>query len=415
MRLHAAPPASSLRTVVLAVIMALVVSACTGGGSDLGEVAADPSPSAPASTSSTTALLRVDLVPGLLDTMTVDQKIGQLLMPVVAGRAADEVTETEAASNLAATGYRTPAEIVEAYDLGGIIYISDNIDSAEQVRTLSADLQQVARERVGIGLLVAVDQEGGRVNRITDQVTVFPSAEDLAGDVEAVRDASYVTGQQLQRQGFNVVLAPVADVGVGDGGGFIGDRAYGSDPAVVAEMVAASISGLQQAGVAAAAKHWPGHGATATDSHQELPVVDIDKAGWQQRDMIPFQAAIADKVAIILVGHLALPQLDPTGEPATFSPTLIGDLLRGELGYDGVVMTDALNMGAVDSYDPGEVVVRSVEAGADIMLMSPDLDAARQALRDAVADGRISEANLDQAVGRVLRLKQDLGVLQSPN
>ncbi len=397
---------------VLAAVLALLASSCSDPVDPADQLASSTPPD-PAPAETTTTVLRVDVVPSVLASMTNEQKVGQLLMPVLSGRDANAVSDAEVAENLAATGLRTPAEIVERYQLGGVIYLPGNIDSAEQVRTLSSDLQRVAESSSGIGLLVAVDQEGGRVNRITDQVTVFPSAEDLAGDIDAVLEASYITGQQLQRQGFNVVLAPVADVVDATERGFIGDRSYGTDPQVVADMVAASISGLQQAGVAAAAKHWPGHGATATDSHQDLPFLDIDRAEWEARERVPFEAAIAENVAIVLVGHLAMPDLDATSDPATVSPVLIEQLLRSEMGYDGVVMTDALNMGAVSGYDEGELVVQAVLAGADIMLVPPDLEAAKSALEEAVASGRIPQEHLDAAVTRVLRLKQDLGVLRS--
>lgn len=347
----------------------------------------------------------------LLASMTVEQKIGQLLMPVLSGTSATDVDDNAATLNRSATGLDQPGDIVDRFNLGGVLYLQDNIESAEQLRSFSADLQQSALASDGIGLLVAVDQEGGRVTRITDQVTVFPSALTMAGNVEGVREASYVTGQQLQRQGINVVLAPVADVVEPDKPGFIGDRSYGDDPELVAEMVEASIGGLQRSGVAAAVKHWPGHGATSTDSHQSLPLLEVDRGLWEERERVPFDAAIAEEVAIVVVGHLAVPGLDQSGAPATVSTVIIDELLRDELGFEGVVMTDALNMGAVDQYDAGRIAVDAVLAGADILLVPPDLAAAYDALDQAVADGELSADTLDRAVARVLTLKHKLGLL----
>jgi beta-N-acetylhexosaminidase len=347
----------------------------------------------------------------LLASMTAEQKIGQLLMPVLSGTSATVVDADAAALNRQATGLEEPAEIVDRFNLGGVLYLEENIESAEQLRRFSADLQQSALASDGLGLLVAVDQEGGRVNRITDQVTVFPSALTMAGNVDAVREASYITGQQLQRQGINVVLAPVADVLEPDEPGFIGDRSYGDDPGLVADMVKASIGGLQRSGVAAAVKHWPGHGATNTDSHQSLPNLDVDRELWERRERVPFDAAIAEEVAIVVVGHLAVPGLDQSGEPATVSSVLIDQLLRDELGFDGVVMTDALNMGAVDQYDAGRIAVDAVLAGADVLLVPPDLAAAYNALNQAVLDGELTADTLDRAVARVLALKYKLGLL----
>jgi beta-N-acetylhexosaminidase len=369
----------------------------------------EPTPST-TSPPSTTAP-EPDQVEQLLAAMSLDEKVGQLFMPVLSGQDVSTVSADEARTNVATTGWATPGEIVEAYHLGGIIYLAGNIATPDQVGLLSNGLQTVAHDDTGIGLLVAVDQEGGRVNRITDGVTVFPSAAVLSGDTDAVREAGYVTGLQVSGLGVNVVLAPVADVIRSDLNSFIGNRSYGADPQVVADMVTASVGGLQDSGVAAAVKHWPGHGGTEVDSHRTLPVLDVTRPGWEARERLPFQAAIENDVSIVLVGHLAIPALDPGGAPATVSPLLIDGLLRQELGFDGVVMTDALNMGAVSDRDPGRLVVEAVAAGVDVLLVPPDLAVAYEALRTAVETGEIIESRLDQSVLRVLRLKEHLGLL----
>ena len=348
----------------------------------------------------------------ILAGLTVEQKVGQLLMPVLAGTEAVASSLSDAQLNQQIARRDNPNEIVADYNLGGVLYLESNIESAEQVRVLSEELQEAAVSSSGLGLLVAVDQEGGRVNRITDQVTVYPSAADLAGDIDDVTEAGYVTGQQLQRQGVNVVLAPVADVVLPGNPGFIGDRSYGDDPEVVAEMVSGSITGLQQAGVAAAVKHWPGHGATSTDSHLRLPELDVTREQWDGRERIPFDAAIDRDVAIVVVGHLAVPGLDDTGAPATFSKPIIDELLRDELGFGGVVMTDALNMGAVGQYDEGALAVSAIQAGADILLVPPDLASAYDALLNAVRNEDLSSERLDESVARILHLKQKLGLLE---
>jgi len=370
----------------------------------------DPAPAAP-----TTTTTPPPAVPGraeeVLAGLSTEEKVGQLLMPVLAGRAPAEVTREEQTANRTATGLSVPAEIVTDYHLGGVIYLAKNIGTADQVDLLSAGLQQAARADSGVGLLVAVDQEGGRVNRITDGVTVFPSAEVLSGDAAAVREAGYLTGRQVADLGINVVLAPVADVTRPDMASFISNRSYGSDPQVVSQMVTASVDGLQDSGVAAAVKHWPGHGGTEVDSHLELPVLDITREAWDQRERIPFQAAIEHRVSIVLVGHLAIPSLDPSGNPATVSSAMIDGLLRTELGFDGVVMTDGLNMRAVEDIDPGRLVVQAVLAGADILLVPPDLGVAYRALTSAVERGEISPERLDRSVLRILRLKERLGQL----
>ncbi len=227
----------------------------------------------------------------------------------------------------------------------------------------------------------------------------------------SIQESAYVTGQQVQQQGINVVLAPVADVVEVASPSFIGNRSYGEDPEAVATMVSAAVAGLQQSGVAAAVKHWPGHGATSVDSHSSLPTVDVDRETWESRERVPFAAAVEQDVSIVLVGHLAMPKLDPSAQPATISPILVDDLLRNGLGFDGVVMSDALNMGAVGDIPNGELEVGSILAGVDIVLIPPSLSDAYAALTAAVADGRISEQRLDASVARVLRLKENLGLL----
>jgi beta-N-acetylhexosaminidase len=347
----------------------------------------------------------------VLQALSLEEKVGQLFMVVVSGSDAGSVSIAEGGNNERDFGYRTPAEVIAAYHLGGVMYLGPNIVTADQLGAMSADLQETAQADSGVGLLVAVDQEGGRVNRITNGVTVFPPAALLSGDDAAVLEAGYLTGRQVSGQGINVVLAPVADLTDSNSTGAIGNRSYGTDPAEVATMVRAAVGGLQGSGVAAAVKHWPGHGSTEVDTHFNLPILDMSEEDWLDRDRVPFEAAIDEGVAIVMVGHLVLPALDPEGLPATISPALIRDQLRTELGFDGVVMTDALVMGAVDNLDPAALAVQSVAAGADIMLQPQDMPTSYNALLAAVANGALTEEQVDAAALRVLRLKDQLGLL----
>lgn len=399
----------------------LFVAACSGADGQTPESAAgvatsettaaliDDSPLVEPSPDEPAPVLPSDLIAQAVASMSVEQKIGQLLMPALFGTGS-EVTDSERRLNLAAHGYGTPEEIVEAYKLGGVIYLETNIDSAPQLKSFSNRLQEISLSSTGFGLLISIDQEGGKVSRISDEVTSVPPASDLAGNARLVRESSFVTGQQVQQQGINVVLAPVADVVEPGQTAFIGNRSFGADPNVVASMVVAAVEGLQQSGVAAAVKHWPGHGATAVDSHSRLPTVNVDRALWDSRERVPFEAAIDEDVAIVMVGHLAMPQLDPSALPATISPTLVNELLRGELGFDGVVMSDALNMGAVAGIAANDLAVSAVLAGVDIILIPPSLIDAAASLNAAVADGRLSVERLDAAASRVLQLKYDLGL-----
>jgi beta-N-acetylhexosaminidase len=351
-----------------------------------------------------------DPVRAQIDAMTLQDKIGQILMPVVRGTGVDTVSGADVSYNTALGGFETPAELVAAYRLGGIMYLGPNVESPAQVGEFSAGLQAVAVENGLPPLLVAADQEGGRVRRIGGEgITVVGSARSLAGDGAAVYENASLTGQEMRAIGINVVFAPVADV-VRSDVGVIGDRSYGSDPTLVGEMVAASVGGLQQGGVAAVAKHWPGHGATEVDSHLALPVVDSTEIEWRSIDLPPFVSAVEAGVSALMVGHLAVPSLG-AAEPATISPLLTEDLIRTELGFDGVLFTDAMDMRALDGIDEAELAVLVLEAGIDIMLVPPDLAAAVAGISEAVSTGRITERRLDASVARILGMKRDLGLI----
>ena len=217
------------------------------------------------------------------------------------------------------------------------------------------------------------------------------------------------------RSGVPWIFAPDADVNSNPDNPIINTRSFGEDPARVSEFVAAFVRGVEENGGLATAKHFPGHGDTSTDSHLDLPTVTSDRAHLDRVELAPFRAAIAAGVSTIMTGHLAVPALEPDPDvPATMSPKISTDLLRGQMGFDGLVVTDALDMGGVTvRYPPGEVAVRSILAGADVLLVPPVLDAALEAVRDAVASGRIPMSRLDEAVTRVLRAKAKLGLNKS--
>ncbi|MEZ5343895.1 MAG: glycoside hydrolase family 3 N-terminal domain-containing protein, partial [Acidimicrobiales bacterium] len=235
-------------------------------------------------------------------------------------------------------------------------------------------------------------------------------ARSLAGDAERAEALGLASALELRAQGINVVFAPVADITGGDAG-VIGNRSYSDDPTVVANMVVATINGLQRGGVAATVKHWPGHGDTTVDSHSSLPVIDVSPDIWSGRERVPFAAAVEAGVEMVMVGHLAMPQLDPSGVSATQSPLLVDGLLRSGLGYDGVIVSDALDMGALDGEDRGEVAVESIEAGIDLLLAPPDIIIVQSSILAALESGRLTDERLDESVRRILTLKLRLGLL----
>jgi beta-N-acetylhexosaminidase len=331
--------------------------------------------------------------------MSLEQKVGQLFVPTIPG----------------ATPARG-ASLVRKYHLGGVIYFPGNMRSPRQTAGLSNALQRAAMES-GVPLLISTDEEQGIVTRVPF-ITRFPSSRALAATrdpVADVRTAARVTGEELRALGINQNFAPVADVNVNPRNPVIGVRSFGTEPGPVARLVGVAVDAYRAAGVASTAKHFPGHGDTDTDSHTGLPVIEHTKAQWRRLDAPPFQTAIAHGIDAIMTAHIVMPRLDPAGHPATMSSRLLTGLLRDELGFDGVVITDSLQMaGARKKYGPVRAAVRAVEAGADQLLMPVSLPRAYRAVVAGVRDGSIPRDRLDQAVSRVLRMKERRGLFASP-
>lgn len=343
---------------------------------------------------------------------------GQLFMTYVYGGTARHATPAQRAANVALYGVPTGAAVVRRWHLGGVILVdrnpldaarptlsSGNVDAPQQIATLTSGLQRAARADSGVPLLVATDQEGGRVQRITRGVAYRPPQLDLArAGVPALTCGYYSLGRQLRALGLNQDFAPVADV-VTTTAGVIGDRSFGPDPGLDAADVTAAVAGLQGAGVLATLKHWPGHGSTATDSHAELAVIGEDRATWRRLDRVPFAAA-APTAAGIMVGHLAFPAVDPKGRAATFSPVLTRRLLRAGLGFHGLVVTDSLWMApARAAGTPGQVALAAVHAGNDLLLEPPDLPASYLAVVRAIRHISAVRGEVRQAVRHVLAAK----------
>ena len=351
--------------------------------------------------------------------MTLEEKVGQLFVQNVYGSDAT----TPDARNLPLYGVASPAEVVQKYHLGGVIYFAwtDSVNNPPQIAGLSNGLQQAAlsqASKVRVPLGISVDQEQGIVTRIGPPATQFPGSMALGAgrSTEDARTAAAITGQELRAMGINTDFAPVSDVNVNPLNPVIGTRSFSSDPQLAADMVAAQVKGYQEDGkVSASAKHFPGHGDTATDSHVAFPIITHTRAEWEQIDAPPFKAAIEQGIDMIMTAHLSFPALDDSGNPATLSKPILTDLLRNELGYKGVIITDALNMqGVRDLYGDAEVAVRALEAGVDQLLMTPEMDAAYAAVIDAVKSGRISRSDLDAKVRRVLELKVKRGIVADP-
>jgi beta-N-acetylhexosaminidase len=350
--------------------------------------------------------------------LTDGQLVGQLFIGYVYGAGATTATAAQRRANLALYGAATGAEVVRRWHLGGIILLdhnnldparpnlsTGNVGDATQIRSLTAGLQVAAVADSGVRLLVGTDQEGGSVQRITDGVSWRPAQLRVADqDAATLRCGYRDLGRQLRALGVNQDYAPVADV-IRATGGVIGDRSFGSDPSVDARDVRAAVTGLQDAGVLATLKHWPGHGSTPVDSHQDLPVLTETAAEWRTIDRPPFQAA-AGIAGSIMVGHLALPAIDASGQPATLSPALVTGQLRQGLGYRGLVLTDSLWMAPMwQAGSPAQVAVRALLAGDDMLLMSPEVPAAYGAILNRLRSDQAFRTVVQTAARHILAAK----------
>ena len=336
----------------------------------------------------------------IVATLSTRQRIGQVIMPWIAG--------TYAAFDDAAVA--RAAMWIDSLEVGGIIIsVGSPLDVAAKLNYLQA--------RSRLPLLVAADFESGTAIRLLGG-TPFPPNMGVAatGSESDAYQVGRVTALEGRAVGVNIALAPVADVNNNPANPIINVRSFGENPGRVARLTAASVRGLQDHGMLATVKHFPGHGDTETDSHVSLPTIT---AGWSRLDtleLVPFRAAIGADVAAIMSAHIAMPGLDPARadtRPATLSSHLLTTVLRDSLAFDGLVVTDALTMGGVvNTYGPGEAVVLAFLAGADLLLQPTDPAGAVEAMEQAVAAGRISRARLETSVRRILALKVKLGLLE---
>jgi beta-N-acetylhexosaminidase len=319
-------------------------------------------------------------------------KIGQLFMVGFTG--------TSVTSDL--------ATFIKEYKPGGVILFSRNLETVDQIVEMTNDLQRCSPHSP---LLIAVDQEGGRVSRLPKGFTIFPPC-DLLGrcnSTELAYAAAATIAKELRAVGINMNMAPVLDVNSNPDNPVIGDRAFGSTPEIVSELGWATAAGLQDHRIIACGKHFPGHGDTSVDSHKELPIVEVPRERLETVELPPFRHAVAQGVATIMTAHVLYRALDEK-LPATLSPTIITNLLRHDMRYDGLVFTDDLEMHAIiDHFGVEDAAVRAILAGCDVVLICKDRDrevAAFAAIEQAVASGIISVERLDQSVARVARVKE---------
>lgn len=426
------PTSTSRRALLTAALAAAAAGACSGPANS-SAAPADParrtaagSGSPPAAAPTTTTEPGRDRerdrrrIDDLIGRMTLDQKIGQLFVMRVYGHSATRPDPADVAANRKEIGVANAAELIAKYHVGGVMYLgwAHNIRDPHQVAALSVGIQKAAlASSAPVPVLISTDQEYGTVARIGAPATLFPGAMALGagGSAADVRTAARTAGAELAALGIRQDYAPVADVNVNPANPVIGVRSFGADPKAVARLVAAQVAGYQAAGVAATAKHFPGHGDTSVDSHVGLPVITHSRKEWERLDAPPFRAAIEAGIDSIMTAHLLFPALDPADDPATLSRPILTGVLREELGYDGVVVTDSLGMqGVRKKYGDGRVPVLALRAGVDQLLNPPDLALAFQGVREAVRAGELSEDRIDRSLWRVLELKARRGLFDDP-
>lgn len=357
----------------------------------------------------------------LISRMTLEEKVGQLFVMRVYGHSATAPDQADIDANLKEIGVRSAAELIAKYRVGGIIYFTwaHNTRDPHQIADLSNGIQKASLSRPrGLPVLISTDQEHGIVCRVGEPATLFPGAMAIGagGSRKDARTLGRVAGQELRALGIRQNYSPVADVNVNPANPVIGVRSFGADPHAVAGLVAAEVSGYQHGRqVAATAKHFPGHGDTAVDSHYGFPVITHTREQWEELDAPPFRAAIAAGIDSIMTAHLMVPALDDSGDPATLSRPILHGILREEFGYEGVIVTDSLGMeGVRTKYGDDRVPVLALKAGVDQLLNPPNLDVAWNAVLNAVRGGELTEARLDESILRVLRLKAKLGLFEKP-
>jgi beta-N-acetylhexosaminidase len=335
-----------------------------------------------------------------LGAMTVEEKIGQMIIPATVGMFMGQDSDT----------FRQIRRDITEFHVGGYHMLGEVnfLHEPAGVALLINHMQELAK----VPLWITADFEGGVGLRYMG-ATRLPRAMAMGatGSEQVAHDAGRVTAEEARAMGVHVNFYPVVDVNNNARNPIINIRSFGGDPNMVSRMARAYIRGSQSAGVMATAKHFPGHGDTSTDSHLELPSVDIDRARLDQVELPPFRAAVEEGVGGVMSAHIALPRIETERLPATLSRRMLTGVLRDELKFGGVIFTDAMNMqGIAAHYPEGEAAVRSIKAGADVVLYPPDVEKAFLGIKQAVASGEITEARLDESVRRILEAKARLNL-----
>lgn len=358
------------------------------------ESSSNPAPSDPSPESADPTLQ------SLLSQMTLHEKICQMLVVTP-----ESITGVEAVT---AAG-DTTKKALQAMPVGGILYSKPNLRSKDQVKTMLENTQSYS----AIPLMFTCDEEGGRVNRLMSTVNttmIGPMLDYKDQGEETAYNNARTIASDMSALGFNADMAPVADVWSNPENTVIGDRAYSDDFRQAAVLVASAVEGFHAGGAATALKHFPGHGDTSEDSHYGAVFITKTLEEIREKELLPFQAGIQADSDMVMIGHLILSDIDD--QPAPFSHKIVTELLRQELGFDGVIITDGLQMKAMtDFYSDGEIACSAVKAGVDMLLCPANPEEAAAALEDAVKNGDITESRIEESVLRILKMKKERGMI----
>lgn len=344
----------------------------------------------------------VDEVSAMMSRMTLEEKIGQLLMVGVEGTTMDQTAE----------------RLIREQHAGGVIFYQSNFKKTGDAVKLVNDLK-AANKTGAAPLLLAVDQEGGKINRLPADFETIPDSRTVgkSNDASMAKALGGLLADELRVMGLNLNLAPVLDIDSNPKNPVIGVRSFGNNPELVAKMGVAEMQGLQEAGIIAAVKHFPGHGDTSVDSHRELPVVIKTLDQLQKFEWVPFRSAIEGGADVVMAAHILFPRID-NEVPASLSRIIIGEQLRGTLGFDGVVITDEMTMGAIaNNYGVVNGSLQAILAGSDIVMVAHDYAKMRSVydkLLKSAKDGTLSEERIDESVRRILSLKLKYAISDEP-
>lgn len=344
--------------------------------------------------------MKIDRV---LDSMTLEEKVNQLFM--ITPEALTGVGTVIQAGD----GTR---EALAEHPVGGLIYFAQNLKDPDQTRTMLENTQEYVSARSGFPIFLSVDEEGGQVARVgSNPAFGVPEIGNMSevgagGDTQEAYETGSTIGAYLKDLGFNMDAAPDADVLTNPANEVVKYRSFGSDPELVSRMAAAELKGLNDQGIIGMYKHFPGHGGTTADSHEGYVYVEENLEELKSGALVPFQDGADNGLRVIMVSHIACPEVTGDNTPATLSRQLVTDLLREDMGFDGLVITDALNMGAItEQYSSGEAAVAALNAGVDMLLMPADFQAAYDGVMAALENGELTEERIDESVRRILEIK----------